>query len=283
MTYHLGLGLLCCLALLSGFISVLLNSRVHDVPVERMPNEQSRSFRELFRTPFKDPGFRKFLLYGVAFNGSLQFAGSYFPYYFTKELHLPMSYFALWSGIASLGCFLTSNYWGRRIDKTGVPFEVLRITSFAIAVAPLVYLIKSPEIIKIVAPIEYLFSGLAWSGFLLAQTKILLRLSPMGDSAAYFSVYATLCGLSGAIFTFLGGQLVEFLIARGEFRSFWLIAAVMRLLMMQLKLTETLPNEGKKISLSGRLFKTSDGEPALLQAEEKPNGSVREPLRLPEA
>ncbi|MEO5970084.1 MAG: hypothetical protein ABIQ95_09165, partial [Bdellovibrionia bacterium] len=32
--YHLGLGLLCTLALLSGTLSVTLNSKVHDVPVE---------------------------------------------------------------------------------------------------------------------------------------------------------------------------------------------------------------------------------------------------------
>jgi hypothetical protein len=290
--YHVGLGLLCTLALLSGLISILLNSKVHDVPVERPSNEHPRSLKELFGTPFKDRGFRKFLLYGVAFNGSLQFAGSYFPYYFTKELHLPMSYFALWSGIASLGCFLASNYWGRRIDKTGLPFEVLRITSLAIALAPLVYLIKSPEIIKIIAPLEYLFSGLAWSGFLLAQTKILLRLSPIGDSAAYFSVYATLCGLSGAIFTFLGGQLVQVLVARGEFRLFWLIATVMRLLMMQLSLTESEPkgNGNKKFSFirgwsasASKVPPLLQAEEELLQTEEKPKISIREPLSLPEA
>lgn len=243
--YRVGLGLLCFLALLSGALSIALNAKVHDVPHERTPQSQTRSLRDLFARPLKDRKFRNFLLFGVAFNGALQFSGSYFPYYFTRELHIPMSYFALWSGIASLGCFLTSNFWGKRIDKTGVPFDILRFTGAAIALSPLVYLFKSPDLIIILAPIEYLFSGLMWSGFLLAQTKILLRLSPAEDSAAYFSVYATLCGLSGAIFTFLGGQLVQFLIERGQFRYFWLIASILRVLVLMLKVKGTLPDPGQ--------------------------------------
>jgi hypothetical protein len=100
--------------------------------------------------------------------------------------------------------------------------------------------VKNPNLVKLIAPVEYLCSGLAWAGFLLAQTKILLRLSPERDSAAYFSVYATLCGLSGAVFTFLGGQVVQVLVGYGEFRMFWLLSTVVRVFALLLCPTETI-------------------------------------------
>jgi hypothetical protein len=281
--YHLGLGLLCSLALVSGILSVSLNAKVHDVPVENISEKRFRSFREIFGLPLKDRAFRKFLLFGVAFNGALQFSASYFPYYFTSELHIPMSYFAFWSGISSLGCFLASNYWGKRIDRTGLPYEVLWYTSLAIALAPLLFLFRSSEVIKIIAPLEYLFSGLVWSGFLLAQTKILLRLSPKGNSAVYFSVYATLCGLSGAIFTFLGGQLVQFLMNRGEFRLFWLFGSALRLFVLQLRLTDDLPNRKPHNNFwwlfSNRSYSL---EEASLQSDRKLEDRIREKERQPE-
>jgi MFS family permease len=83
-----------------------------------------------------------------------------------------------------------------------------------------------------IAPIEYFIYGLAWSGFMLAQTKLLLKMSPNNSSnecAAYFSIYATVSGISGAIFTFLGGQLVQQLSESGGFKILWILGFVTRI------------------------------------------------------
>ncbi|MFZ9596751.1 MAG: MFS transporter [Bdellovibrionia bacterium] len=233
--YYLGLVLLCVAALVCGGVSLALNAKVRDVEAESLPMQQARSIGETLKEPFFDPHFRSFLIFGALFNGILQLASSYYPYYFTKALGLPLRSLMIWTALASLGCFFASNFWGRRVDQTGLPYRVLGLNALGIAVSPVLYALGGVSWVQWMAPFEYLLSGLVWAGFLLAQTKILFRLSPSSHaSATYFSVYATLSGLSGGVFTFLGGMLIHFFELHHQFPLFWVLATVLRLLVLAL-------------------------------------------------
>ena len=79
-----------------------------DVPIERVTPGGKRSLYEIFKQPLKDMEFRKLPVFGAAFNGAVQFLNSYFPYYFTNQVHLSLSLIALWIGISNLGCFASA-------------------------------------------------------------------------------------------------------------------------------------------------------------------------------
>jgi hypothetical protein len=233
--YRVGNGLLCTFALLSGCISIYLHSFVRDVPYQKPQLLHRASFSTILRKPLSDPQFREFLLFGAQFNGAIQIANSYFPYYFTKELHFSMSTIALWTGISNFGCFIAAAYWGRKVDRCRTPFEILWYAGHLIAFSPLVYVfIKEPGVVQAIAPFEYFGYGLAWSGFLLAQTKLLFKLSPKTDCAPYFSTYAAVCGISGAVCTFLGGQLAQAFAPWGGFRILWVFGCLARLTILWL-------------------------------------------------
>ena len=82
---HLGYGVLLILALLCAAISTTLLGRVPDVRRGDRARESLRPGNLL--EPLRHPRFGSLILFGAVFNGAMQLAGPYFPYYFTKELH----------------------------------------------------------------------------------------------------------------------------------------------------------------------------------------------------
>jgi hypothetical protein len=228
--YRLGSAALCGMALVAGGLAIWLHSRVPDVPLpDAAAPGRPRPLREILREPLGDPEFRRLLRFGAAFNGAMQLASSYFPYYFTRELRIPMSQIALWSALANLGCFLSATYWGSRVDRPRATTEVLWWTGHAVALSPLLYCLGGAAYVLRIAPFDYLTNGIVWAGFTLAQTKWLLRSCPRGRGAAYFSVYAAAGGLSGAVCTFLGGHLAGWLAPWGGFRALFLLTTLTRL------------------------------------------------------
>lgn len=253
--YRLGYLILGVLALIAAALSTFLLSRVPDAPMSAKPllraeaagaARRHRTIAEIFGPPLRDPQFRLILLFGASFNGALQIAGPYFPYYFTKELQIPMSSVALWTMLINLGCVLAAGFWGKQIDRAWGARNSLWITGHIVALSPILYAFLSASAVRWVAPIEHFLNGLAWSGYLLATTALLFRSCPAEKSAAWFSIYAAGCGLAGAICTMLGGHLAQVLAPVGGFRALFVIATMMRLGVLwglyRLVARSTIPN-----------------------------------------
>ncbi len=229
--WRFGAAIVCSLALLCGALSIRLHSLVSDVPLRRPAGWKPRRISEIVGEPLADPEFRRLLKFGAAYTGAMQLASSYFPYYFTRELGIPMSSVAIWGGLSNLGCFIAAGYWGRRTDRRqgkDSHFEVLWWTGHLISFSPILYLSRDPAVIRLIAPFEYLISGMAACGFGLAQTKLLLRTSRSGLGAAQFSVYAAACGMTGAVCAFTGGHLARALESFGGFPALWVVSSVCR-------------------------------------------------------
>ena len=245
--YHAGYAVICVLAILAGACSTLLLSKVPDAEtrtlsraeagfvlpgVSPLASSGTRRFCDIYLEPLRDSKFRKVVALGAAFNGSVMMAGPYFPYWFTKELHIPMSSVAYWSILTSIGCFISAALWGQKIDRAGDPRKTLWITGHLIAFAPLPYLVMSTAAIRWIAPFEYFTNGLYWSGYTLSITTLMLWATPKKNNSAYFAVYSAINGLAGALGTLLGGQIAQLLSAHGGFRALFAIAAVTRLSML---------------------------------------------------
>lgn len=247
---QVGYGLLLAGALLAATVSTCLLKRVPEAsalaegdsgpatgespPVSVTTEMSLRAWLSSIREPWLNARFRNLMIFGAAFNGAIQLAGPFFPYYFTRELGIPMRTIALWTGLTNLGWFLASVSWGKRIDywqrgdtsRLGKPFWV---AAHLICLSPIFYVAASPGWVARIGPIDYLTNGMAWAGYTLLLTTLLLKACPRDRSAFYFSVNAAASGLGGALGTFLGGQLAVLLQPWGGFRALWWVAVATRL------------------------------------------------------
>lgn len=226
--YYAGYAVMALLALGCAVVSTLLLSKVRpDTPSSEA--REPRPLARVFFEPLGDEAFVRVLVFSAGFNGAIQLAGSYFPYYFTKELGIPMSYVAVCVTLTNVGAFLASRQWGQRLDGLGDPRRIVWITAHLIALSPLPYLFRSAAIIKGIAPVEYFANGIVWSGFMLSTTRLLFETIPKERNAAHFALFYGANGLVGFAATLLGGHLSEWLLPWGGFRALWVVASACRL------------------------------------------------------
>lgn len=225
--FHAGYFLLAVMALISAGISSALLAQVPDIPLEA---PVKRSFREIILEPLRNERFKEALILGATFHGALQLAGPYFPYFFTHELKISMSWVAIWAALSSLGCLAFTGWWGKYIDRTQNLGRILWLTGSLIALSPLPYAFASAEVIRWIAPFEYFMNGGVWSGYSIALTALVFAACPDGRSAVYFSLYSAAIGIAGAVANLLGARLVEWLAPWGGFRALWVVASVVRMI-----------------------------------------------------
>jgi MFS family permease len=207
----LGYSVLAALAVLAGLLSVYLLAKVPDASRRVYLQSQRRRRYSLasILAPLENQAFRRVLIFGALFNGVVQLTGPFFPYYFTKELGLPMSSIAFWTVMTQIGAFASAGIWGRKIDQSPNPARLILISANIIALSPLIYSFRGIESIKIFAPMDYTISGVAWTGYTLAFTTLLFRVCPPKNGAICFSLYAAAAGLAGACGNLAGGALAQ--------------------------------------------------------------------------
>lgn len=225
--FRAGYLLLGILAVASALVSSLILAQVPDV---RSIEVSRRSLRQTLLEPLKNQRFKQALILGATFHGAIQLAGPYFPYFFTHELRLPMSLVAIWTALTSLGCFLFTGWWGRKIDRTPNLGKTLWVTGTLLALSPLPYAFLSAETIRWIAPIEYFWNGAVWAGYSIALTTLLFGSCPDARSAVYFSLYAAAMGVAGLAGNLIGAQIAEWFKPWGGFRALWVIASILRVI-----------------------------------------------------
>lgn len=227
---HVGYGVLLVFALVSAALSTLLLGRVRDVKSSKKEKSPRAALTvSQLLEPLRDERFRSLILFGSLFNGTVQLAGPFFPYYFTRELHLELSTVSFWTILTNIGWFSASVYWGKSADgkrRLGIPFWV---ALHLIALSPAFYIFASPAAATRIGPVDYFTNGIFWAGYSLVYTTMLLEACPADRCGLYYSVYAACNGLAGALGALLGGPLALLLMPLGGFRTLWAVAAVSRL------------------------------------------------------
>ena len=228
---YAGYLLLGILGVVAGWISVALLALVPASPTAVATRFEKRDFL----TPLGDLRFRTVLILWPLLNGSLQIMGPFFPYFFTREVGVPMSRIAIWILLGNVGSLMTVGFLGARIDRTGDALEVVRWMGLLLALQPLIYVLPSKGTILWIAPPEYFVNGIANSGLKVAILSLLWSVTPEGKNSLYFCVYEAVTGLFGALGTFAGGFLVKLFQATpalqvhgSAFRGFFVAGAALR-------------------------------------------------------
>ncbi len=232
---YTGYALLGLLAVFSGWVSLVLLAFVPPSP----RSSAVRFERKEFLKPLRDPRFRVVLVLWPLLNGVVQIMGPFFPYFFTREVGVPMSRIALWIMVGNVGSLMTVGFLGARIDRTGNALEALRWMGLLLAVSPLLYVLPSKAAIFWIAPPEHFASGVANGGLKVAILSLLYSVTPEERNSLYFCVYTAFIGIFGALGTFAGGLLVKFFQATpalqiygSGFRSFFVAGAALRALVV---------------------------------------------------
>jgi hypothetical protein len=224
---YAGYLLVACLGLLSAGISSYLLWHV-PAPKQSGVRTEAPALSALLE-PFQHLEFRRVLIAGGLFNAAIQVASPFFPYYFTRDLGIPMSKVAAWTLLFNLGCFAASAFWGRRVDRRGSG-GVAILAAYGMAASPLIYAIPSAGWVMGIGPFEYFASGLFQAGYTLAIYTLKLGALPAGRSTLYLSVYYAFSGLCGAFGTAVGGYLLNLFTITGlGFPALALIGALIRI------------------------------------------------------
>ena len=161
---------------------------------------ERHSLGEILNIPWRDPNFRKFLLFGSYWQASVLVAAPFVIPYFLSHLQMTFTQIALWGAVAASTALVTNPLWGRVADRYGNK-AVLAIGSFlAGSLLPLTWLIAAPERLWPIW-VGGVMDALAWGAVGPALFNLLLVSAPKSDRLPYVAMFSLVTGVAG----FVGG------------------------------------------------------------------------------
>lgn len=229
----LGFQIVLGVGVLSAVLAAVTLLWHYEPPVTRTPPH----FRAIFHRPWKDANFRKFLTFGVYWQGAV-FIGAPFVFtYFIEHLKMSFTEIAIWSVIASLSALLTTNFWGRIADRYGNKVVLAIGTTIAGSAMPLSWMLASEDRLW---PIWFsaFFDAAAWGAIGPALFNLALASAPKEDRTAFIAMFSFATGGAGFVGGLLSGPLL-LLFSRFEptvfgmgwtgFHSLFLVSGLLRL------------------------------------------------------
>lgn len=198
MDAPLGFQVVLGFGVVSALLAALLLVWHYEPPTTRTPPR----LREIFRTPWQDANFRKFLTFGVYWQASV-FLGAPFVFtYFLQYLKMSFTEIAIWSAIASLSALFTTSLWGRIADRYGNKVVLAIGTVIACSAMPLSWMLASDDRLW---PIWFsaFFDAAAWGAIGPAIFNLALASAPRENRTAFIAMFSFATGGAG----FLGGLL----------------------------------------------------------------------------
>ncbi|TAK80112.1 MAG: MFS transporter [Betaproteobacteria bacterium] len=164
----------------------------------------------MIRSPFRDPNFRRVIIFMGAWNLASNLAAPFITVYLLKQLGYPMgTVTTLW--IASqVANALTMYLWGRLSDRlsnkailaVALPAYFGCLVALPFAAIPEVHALTLPLLYVI-----HIVMGAAAGGIGLATGNLGLKLAPQGQGTAYLANVTLIGSLAGGVAALLGGSL----------------------------------------------------------------------------
>ncbi len=229
LNFQVVLGIGVASAVLGAFLLLL-----HYEP----PTTYSRPhFREVFGTPWRDPNFRKLLVFGVYWQASVLIAAPFVFSYFLTELGMSFTQIAVWSIIASSSALVTTTWWGRVADRYGNKVVLTIGMTVAGSLMPLSWILATPERLW---PVWFsaFFDALAWGAIGPAIFNLALASAPRENRTAFIAMYSLATGVAGFVGGVLSGPLLilfrgleptVFGFAWSGFHSLFVLSGLLRL------------------------------------------------------
>ncbi|MEA2739690.1 MAG: hypothetical protein QOH05_2997 [Acetobacteraceae bacterium] len=198
-----------------GFYGVWLLSITPDQP---MPAATERTpMRALLAMPFRDPNFRRLMIFLASWNFAANLAAPFFVVYMLKTVGYSMTTIIILTTASQLSNLAALGLWGSLIDRFSNK-AVLEIAAPLFLLCTLAWSFTGlgwlqPAVFYVLLGIHILM-GIATAGVALASSNIAMKLSPAGQATSYLAANSVVSATCAAVAPILGGLLADFFAAR---------------------------------------------------------------------
>ncbi len=190
-------------AVAAGLVSLRFLARISEpAPVSSRPSKVGG-----LTIPLRDPNFRRYLLFALAWGFSVNLAGPFLNVYLLRDLGYSYGFVAALTALSAISDLVGMRLWGALSDRVKNK-PVIRMAGVVAAALPLGWLALGPD--SLVLPLLlYAVGGGFWAGINLCSSNLLLRIAPGQSRPLYFSAYAVLGGIGSAAAPLLAGALLK--------------------------------------------------------------------------
>lgn len=182
---------------------------LHLQPEPRPARSATGSVATQFSKPLRLPGFRRFVLYGMAWGFAVQLSAPFFTVYMIRDAGIGIDAVMIFAALGTLSNLLGQRIWGPLCDRYG-DHQVMRVAGISIAMQPFWWIFTGPDGLGFyLMALLSMTGGFMWGGQLLATGNLMMRLAPEMGKTSFFAVQAALGGLFGAAGPFVGGIIAQ--------------------------------------------------------------------------
>jgi MFS family permease len=196
---------------LAGLTGLLFLARI---PEPRMPPSVRRPWRDVFRTPLSDIGFRPVMIFLACWTFAANLTAPFFTVYLLRRFGLPMAWIVGLTMLSQAMTALAFRWWGAMADRFDLR-TVLRVAGAAylltVAAWPFVDLLASRTLIVGILVALHVIAGLSAAGVNLGTGTLALQVAPRGEAAAYLATNAMVSGVAAAVAPILAGLSADWL------------------------------------------------------------------------
>lgn len=188
-----GYQLVWLLAGLTGFIATSFYARIPEPHSREVGSESALgSLLGSFSVLAHDRRFLHFSLMSFVWNFGVQLSGPYFNVYQIQTLGFSIATIAFILTIASVAAAIFVRIAGELVDRFGA-IKLMALSALLVPFIPVLWLWgRTPLQIGAIQ----CFAELAWSGFQVAATPLLLLMSPVEQRSRYFAANNTIISLA---------------------------------------------------------------------------------------
>ena len=174
-------------------------------------SQQRSSFKQLFRLPFTDRRYMKFIRFVAVWNFGFNFAAPFFNVYMLESLK--MNYFKIFllsQIISNLATVLFIQVWGRIADRYGNK-PVVAICCAINIMTPFIWCFVTPGNYGLLIPVIYTLIGVSQPGLGVTLNNLSIWLAPEQNRSDFIATYALITSLAGSVLAFIcGGAFMQF-------------------------------------------------------------------------
>jgi MFS family permease len=142
-------------------------------------------------------------------------AGPFYATYMLRYLHMPFFGVGMVNAFTTISFLATGPFWGRVVDRWGCR-PVLTVAAAILGPLQLVWLgIDTPRRAYIILPMANLIAGFTISGFNVAMSTLIYKVTPSAGRSVQMAVYSILVTMVVAPLPALGGHLPDWLHSLG--------------------------------------------------------------------
>jgi MFS family permease len=178
-------------------------------PEQPMPTPVRRTrMLPLLAAPFRDPNFRRLIVFQSSWNFAANLAAPFFAVYMLKSLNYPMTTVIVLTTASQLSNLAALGLWGNLIDRFSNK-AVLEVSSPLFLACTLAWTFTGipwvqPMTLYLLFAVHVLM-GIAIAGVALASGNIAMKLSPAGKATAFLAASSVVSASCAAIAPVIGG------------------------------------------------------------------------------